>query len=184
MDRVHVILRLALLVALGAIGCSSVYWLLYLALPALAALRISQKSGERYLTEDGPRITNVLRWLAGAYAYLWLLTDRFPTGEPGGAVELALEPSGAPTIGSSLLRLVTSIPALLLLAVLSIAATLLWVIGAIVILLRGRQPHAIAGFFEAMLRYQFRLVAYHLSLVESYPSFAETPPAELQAGAV
>ncbi|HEU4577503.1 MAG TPA: hypothetical protein VFS67_04560 [Polyangiaceae bacterium] len=40
-ERVHLALRLLLLVALGTIGCSTVYWLAYLMLPALAALLIA-----------------------------------------------------------------------------------------------------------------------------------------------
>jgi CBS domain-containing protein len=43
MARIHVIIRLALLLAIGAIGCSSFYWLLYLTIPAIAALLIAQK---------------------------------------------------------------------------------------------------------------------------------------------
>jgi hypothetical protein len=62
------------------------------------------------------------------------------------------------------------------LAVLSIAAGLLWLLGAIAILVRRRMPHAIRSFLALTLRYQFRLAAYHLSLVERYPSFEEVPP--------
>jgi hypothetical protein len=74
---------------------------------------------------------------------------------------------------------VNSLPALLVLAVLSIAASLLWVVGAIAILVRRRLPHAIGSFLALTLRYQFRLVAYHLSLVERYPSFEEAPLAPI-----
>jgi hypothetical protein len=176
LDRVHVAVRLALLLALAAIGCSSLYWLLYLSLPALVALLISSKGPERYLAEDGPRLVRALRWLAGAYAYLWLLTDAFPTGDGDAAVQLEVETGGAPTMGSALLRLVYSLPALLLLAILSFAATILWIIGAIAILVTRRLPRAFASFFAVTLQFQFRLAAYHLSLVERYPSLAETPP--------
>src|SRR6185503_15779715 len=102
--RVHVVTRAALLLALGAVGTSSLYWVLYLALPALAALVIIQKGGERALAEDAPRTVRVLRWLASAYAYLWLLTDALPTRQ-GGPVELSIEPGAPPTPTSALLRL-------------------------------------------------------------------------------
>jgi hypothetical protein len=118
------------------------YWFLYLALPALAALLISPKGPQRYFAEDGPRIVPVLRWVAGAYAYLWLLTDAFPTGEAGGAVELQVQSGGAPSTSSALLRLVYSLPALVLLAVRSVAAGFLWLIGAGAILFRRRLPAA------------------------------------------
>lgn len=170
MDRVHVLIRIALLAALGAVGCSSVYWLLYVALPAIAALLISQKGSERYLADDGHGIARALRWLAGAYAYVWLLTDTFPTSESGMPVDLEIEAGGSPTTASAVLRLLSSLPALLLLAVLSLAAAFLWPIGALLILVHRRIPAAIADFFALKVRYQFRLVAYHLSLVDEYPS--------------
>jgi hypothetical protein len=179
MARVHVVIRLALLLALGALGVSSLYWLLYLVLPAIAALVISQRGAPRYLSEDAPRIVRVLRWLAGAYAYLWLLTDAFPTPEPGGAVELEVEVAGSPTPSSALLRILNSLPALLILVLLSMAASIVWLIGAVVILIRQRMPAALASFLGLTLRYQFRLAAYHLSLVDRYPSFEEESAAHV-----
>ncbi len=184
MQRVQVVVRLALLAALAAIGCSSVYWLLYLALPAGAALFLSRDGGERYLGEDSRAVLRVLRWLAGAYAYLWLLTDALPNADPGGPVELTVQVGGRPTVASALIRLVTSLPALVLLVVLSIAASLLWIIGAVWILATERLPPAIADFIAMKLRYQFRAVAYHLSLVEPYPSLPEEPLAHSPGSAV
>ncbi|MGZ3441892.1 MAG: DUF4389 domain-containing protein [Polyangia bacterium] len=168
-------IRLLLLAALGTLGCSSLYWLLYLAIPALAALMLSTKGFERYFAEDAPQLTRALRWLAAAYAYLWLLTDAAPTSQESGPVELQIETSGTPTTSSALLRLFTSIPSLLLLAILSFAAGVLWVIGAIVILIRARPSAGIADYMALTLRYQFRLVAYHLSLVDRYPSLESAP---------
>jgi hypothetical protein len=178
MEPVHVVIRIALLAALGAVGCSSLYWLLYLALPAIAALLISRKGSERYLAEEGPAIVRVLRWLAAACAYLWLLTDAVPTSEAGGPVELEITTGGSPKTGSALLRLISSLPALLLVAVLSLAAALLWPIGAVVILAYRRTPTAVADFLTLTLRYQFRLVAYRLSIVDAYPSL-EVPVTNL-----
>ena len=168
--RVHIVIRLALLLAVGVIGCASLYWMLYLALPALVAMVVMQKGGDHYIAEDAPRVVRVLRWLAGAYAYLWLLTDVLPTTSGAGAVEVEIEASGKPTAASSLSRLLSTLPALLLALVLSMAASLLWVIGAIAVLVNERMPAAIADFLEMALRFQTRLTAYHLSLVEQYPS--------------
>lgn len=178
MERIHVVVRLVLLLALGTVGCSSIYWLLYLALPAVVALRIASIGSTRYIAEDSSRITRALRWIAGAYAYLWLLTDAFPTDEGGASVELAIEPAGAPTVRSALLRLLYSVPAVLLLALLSIAAGILWVIGALAVLIARRVPPGIAAFLSLTLCYQFRLFAYHLSLVDRYPSLETAPQIE------
>lgn len=174
MQRIHVFIRLVLLAALGTLGWSSVYWLAYLALPGVAALLLATEGPERYFAEDAPKIARVLRWLASAYAYLWLLTDELPTAE-GGTVTLEVDVGGKPTPASALLRLVTSIPALLLLTLMSFAAGVLWIIEAIVILLRARPSVAIGDFLALTLRYQFRLIAYHVSLVDRYPSLESAP---------
>ena len=173
-NRVQVVVRLATLAALAAIGCSSIYWVLYVALPVLAALLLSRDGAERYLAGDAPRIVRVLRWFAGAYAYLWLLTDT-PPGAEASPVELTVDAGGRPAAASALFRVVTSLPALLLLAILSMVAAVLWIVGAIAILATERVPQAITDFIAMKLRYQFRLVAYHLSLVDEYPVLVDSP---------
>ena len=171
-SRIHVITRLLLLLAIGALGWSAVYWALYLALPAVAALLI-QRDGERYLSEDAPRAVRVLRWFASAYGYLWLLTDVLPTAQ-GSPVDLQVAPTGNPTPTSALLRIFTSIPAVALVAVLSLAGSLVWIVGAVAILLTQQMPEGIAGFLAMTLRVQFRLIAYHLSIVDRYPSLEQS----------
>jgi hypothetical protein len=171
--RIHVLIRLILLMGLGALGWSSLYWLLYLMLPAGAALVLAQKGSARYLADDAPRITRVLGWLAGIYAYLWLLTDRWPTNESR-PVALSIVPNGTPTPASALARLVYTIPALLLLTLASIVAAILWLAGALAILVRRRLPEMISDYLTLVLTYRFRLIAYHLALVQAYPSFV--PP--------
>lgn len=177
MPRLHVVIRLVLLLALGTIGCSSIYWFLYLALPALVAAVVTQKGGPRYLSENAPRVVRVLRWFAGAYGYLWLLTNDLPTSE-GSHVDLQIAIGGAPTVASSLLRLLTSLPGFLLVAVISLAAALAWVVAAAFVLAVEQMPTMLADFLTLTLRVQFRLIAYHLSLVERYPSLEESLDAE------
>ena len=172
-ERIHVVIRILLLVALGMVGFSWAYCFLYLVLPALVALRLLNRGSERTFAEDAPRVVRVLRWLASACAYLALLTDVLPTAD-GSPVDLAVRPSGTPTATSALLRLLTSLPAVVVLALASVAAGILWIVGAALALVRRRMPRAIADFLALVLRYQFRLVAYHLSLVDRYPSFEES----------
>ena len=106
---------------------------------------------------------------------LWLLTDIPPTAEPG-PCELHVGVSGAAAPKAALLRLVTSIPALLLVVLLTIVAGVLWIVGAAFILAAERMPTMIGDFIELTLRTQFRLLAYHLSLVDVYPSLTEAAP--------
>jgi hypothetical protein len=174
LHRIHVAVRLVLLCALAMVGCSSMYWLLYLAVPALVALMVSGDGAQHYLGREAPAFVRALRWLAGAYAYLWLLTDAVPTDDASGPVQLEMRVEGVPTAGSALSRLVTSLPALLLLALMSLVATPLWIVGAVCILAVERMPAAITDFITMKLRYQFRLVAYHLSLVDAYPVVSDT----------
>jgi hypothetical protein len=168
-SRIHVVTRLLLLLAVGALGCSSLYGALYLALPAAAMLLVVRDGADRYLAEDASRIVRVLRWFASAYGYLWLLTDALPTTQ-GGPVDLQITPGGRPTPGSALLRVITTIPAAVLLALLGAVAGLAWIVGAMSILLTEQMPAVVADFLALTLRVQFRLVAYHLSLVDRYPS--------------
>jgi uncharacterized protein DUF4389 len=173
-SRVGVVIRIALLLGLATIGYSSIYWALYLMLPAVAALLVTRGAPE-YLEHDSPSIVRVLRWLAGAYAYVWLLTDALPTTEPGGPVELEIEVGGKPTVNSALSRLVTSLPALLVLVLLSVVSGVLWIVGALFALATERVPTAITDLLAMKVRYQFRLAAYHLSLVDAYPVLADLP---------
>jgi hypothetical protein len=173
--RIHLVVRLVLLTALGAIGCSSIYWFLYLALPALAAVLILQKGGSRYLSEDGATLSRGLAWLAAAYAYLWLLTDTVPTSGTSSPITLRIQAEGEPTAGSALMRLITSIPAVLVLVLLSFLGFAVWVLCAVSVLFAETSPVALREYLRLTLSYQFRLVAYHLALVDRYPSLEDAP---------
>jgi hypothetical protein len=167
--RVEVVIRLALLLALATVGYSSIYWCLYLAAPAVVALVVTKKGGAVYLAEDAPRVVRFLKWITTAYAYLWFLSNELPT-TGAGPIELHVEAGGTPTVGSALGRLVTSLPALLLVVVLSVAAGVIWLVAAGIVLATERMPASLADFLALSLRVQLRFAAYHLSLVERYPS--------------
>ena len=164
-------IRLLLLLVLGAIGCSSIYWLAYFLLPTLAALLILQSGGERYVSDDAPAITRTLRWVAAGYGYLWLLTDELPSTSKASPITLEIDAGGSPTPASALWRLVRSLPALVLLILCSFVSSFVWLLAALSILVSQRVPAALGEFLSATLRYQFRLIAYHLSLVDRYPAF-------------
>jgi len=140
-------------------------------LPAYAALLISQTSGDRYLREDAPAIVKVMRWVAAASAYLWLLTDQFPTSGAGNTVELEVEIGGTPSTSAALWRLVYSVPAVVIVMLLSFVAGLAWLVGAVAILVGRHLPVFIAELLAMMLGYRIRLLAYHLSVTDRYPSF-------------
>jgi hypothetical protein len=142
-------------------------------LPAVTAALLSRDGPARFFGADAPRTVRVLQWFAGLYGYLWLLTDQLPRLPEPGPVVLDVEVCGKPSLSSALARLVTSFPAALFLALLSAVAVPLWVCGAVSILAVGRVPAFVHDFLSMKLAYQFRLVAYHLSLVDAYPSIGD-----------
>jgi len=177
MGRAHVFLRILILVlASWIIGTWGWMGLLYLGLPAVAAILIAQKSGTRYLTENGDRITGWVAFVVGVLAYLALLTDELP-GASRQPVRLKVVRSGSPTVGGALLRIVKAIPSALMLALLSLVSSIVWLIAAISILLREQYPAPLWNFQYDVISWQAHLLAYLASLVEPYPPFTLDTPA-------
>jgi hypothetical protein len=170
----HVFVRLVVLLALGSAFWSSLYWILYLSLPAVAAVLLLQK-GPASAAVGAPRIVNVLRWVARTDAYLSMLTDELPSGDGGSVVVFEVDAGGEAGVVSALLRWVTSLPALLVLAVLSCVGSVVWIIGAVAVVATEQLPEWVASFLETLLRYRMRFLAYHLSLVQAYPSLHDAP---------
>lgn len=179
-DRVQLALRLVIAIALGWVGISA-GWLgcaLFLALPVIAAVAISTRGAQAYLDDTGPMVWRVVSWLLALSAYMLLLTDRFPAGEPTG-VQVQIRPDGHPTTGTALLRLIMSLPSGLVLAILGFVSSVLFVVGAVMILIEQQVPAGILGFQRGVLRWQARLAGYHASLVDEYPPFSfEADPAQ------
>lgn len=167
-QRAHVFLRIALLIVLGWLGHP--WGLLWLGLPVAAAILVAQKSGQRYLDEDGPTVTRVLHWILGVVAYLALLTDELP-GRGGHPVRFAVERSGSPTVGSALLRIVLAIPSLIVLAVLAFLGSIVWLIAAVLVLVTENYPDGLWRFLLGLVRWEAWLLAYLASLVDQYPPF-------------
>lgn len=168
--RVHAVLRLVLLFVLS--WFAHPFGLLWLGLPIVAAIVVSQKGGQRYLDETGPKVTRILRWIVGAIAYLALLTDALPGG--GGdrdPVRFEVERSGSPTVGSALLRILYVIPSLIVLAILGVAGAIVWVFSLVLILLKESYPESFWRFLRGLVRWEARLLAYLASLVDEYPPF-------------
>src|SRR5512141_1658722 len=82
LERIQLLLRIALAVVLGWFGVTAgwLVWALYALLPLIAAIAISSVGGTSYATDMGPKLWRVLTWLLQLSAYMMLLVDRFPTG--------------------------------------------------------------------------------------------------------
>jgi hypothetical protein len=171
-DRMQLLVRLALGIALGWLGIT-LGWLwsfAFVVLPVLAAVAISSGGSRYYQDALGPKIWRALSWFLAFSAYLLLVTDRLPTDEQ--PIRAELSPTGKPTIGSALLRLILSIPSAIALCFVGFVSCVFWAIGVFTILLSQRVPPSIVEFQTGFLRWQARLLAYHASLVEEYPPFS------------
>ena len=172
-DKAQVLLRILIVVVISVLQINNIiFGGTYLILPVVAAVLISQKGAEQYLAEaeDGP--TKWLRYLLAFYSYMALATDRFPTKQPEEIVQLNVEPSGSPTVGSALLRLILGIPHAIALAILGVVFAVVWVIAAISILVSGGYPGWASNYIRGYLRWNARFFAYMASLVDEYPPFS------------
>jgi hypothetical protein len=173
-DRVHIAIRVLILLIL-TFALAFMEWhyvVVYLAIPVVAAILISQRGAERYLAEANVDMTKWLRYLLAFYAYMSLLTDRLPNEEPKETLHFEVVTSGSPTAGSTLLRIILAIPSAIVLTLLGIVAAILMLYAAIMILIQETYPEGVYNFLRGVLRWEARLLAYMASLVDEYPPFA------------
>ncbi len=179
-DKAQVVLRVLVVFVLSFLQIGNiVLGGAYLLLPVIAAVLIAQKGAERYLAEAETGPTKWLRYLLGFYSYMALATDKIPTKEPEKVVQLNVQTTGSPTVGSTLLRIILAIPHAIVLGIVGIAFAVVWLIAAISILINGTYPDWAFNFIRGYLRWNARLFAYMASLVDEYPPFSfqngETP---------
>jgi hypothetical protein len=173
-DRTQLAIRI-LIIIVGSILIGALGWVhgaLYLAIPVLAAILISQKGAQTYFAESEQNMAMWLRYIIAAYAYLGLLTDKLPNDDPRQTLRFELAPSGEPTPGGVLLRIITAIPHYIVLAILGIVAAVLMLIAAIMILVNETFPSGIYNFLRGYLRWEARVLAYLAGFVQDYPPFA------------
>ena len=173
-DRTQVVIRI-LVILLLSILAGAFGWLMgivYLAVPVIAAILISQKGAATYLQEKGGPVLTLLRWYFAVYSYLLLLTDRFPSEKPEELVTFEVAPTGSPTVGSALLRLIYSIPSAIVVGLLGIVGFVIVVIAVISVLIQEQYPEGLYNFQLGIMRWQARLMGYHASFVQEYPPFA------------
>lgn len=172
MSRRHVLLRIAVLVFSSWIaGSTGGLGLVYLGFPVAAAILIARKGGGRYLSEDGGRVTGWIVFTVGLLAYVALLTDELP-GTSRQPVRCEIVTSGSPTATTALLRIVMAIPSALVLVLLGLVGWVVWLLGAISILLNESYPENLWNFQRGVVRWEARLLGYLASLVEPSPPFS------------
>ena len=176
MSRAHVFLRILILIlASWIVGAAGWLGLMWLGLPAAAAILISQKGEQRYLAENGERVTGWVAFIVAVLAYLALLTDELP-GAGRRPLRLEIVRSGSPTVATALLRILKAIPSALVLTLVGLVSCVVWLIAAISILRNEQYPEPLWNFQHDVIGWQARLLAYLASLVEPYPPFSLNTP--------
>jgi hypothetical protein len=161
--RTNVFIRI-----IGAIILGVVNWLVVVLLPLYAAFQISSQK-EKYLENETVR--GWLRSFIGLNAYVYLLTDEFD-GSKDASFRYDISPGGTPTVGGALLRYIMAIPHLLILSALGWVASVVWIIGSIMILISEDYAAGLFDINRGVVRWMARSVPYYASLVQEYPPFA------------
>lgn len=175
-SRIQLAVRFVAFVALGVAGLSfgGVFIFAYLALPVFAASRLARPgSAETYVTRDGPRILDTLRWFAAVSAWAGLISEHLPGSTPEETVRLEVERSAHPTTaGAALVRVISGIPSALVLGVLCWFGVLVWLWAAMSVLFVQRIGPGAFNYLVGLQRWSIRLLAYQASLVDDYPPFS------------
>ena len=172
-DKAQVALRVVIIIVVSFLQIGNIiFGGAYLILPVVAAVMIAQKGSEQYVAEAEQGPTKWLRYLLGFYSYMALATDKVPTSDPEQVVDLKVQTSGEPSVGSSLLRIILAIPHAIVLGLLGIIFAICWIIGAVAILISGTMPEWAANFIRGYLRWTANVMVYMASLVDEYPPFS------------
>lgn len=170
-DRGQTALRLLLIIVL--------YWLLnglvgiaWWALPVFAAILISQKGAQKYLEEAEKGPVTWIRLIMGFHQYAALLSDKLPLEHPAEIVNFKVQPSGTPSIGQALLRIILAIPHFIVLGIIGFIGAFVWFATMVSILLNGTYPEWGFNFLRGYMKWTARVLAYLASLVDEYPPFS------------
>jgi hypothetical protein len=129
----------------------------------------------------GDFIARVLQYQTGLYAYLYLLTDRYPpfTLSPVDSypAELDIEAPDRFNRAAVFFRVVLMIPALIVSSLVSGGAAIVLFFLWVITLISGRMPDSAFEALAVTLRYQLRWYAYGSLLTSEYPGgvFGDKP---------
>jgi hypothetical protein len=165
---------------------NSVVGIAWWALPVFGAILISQKGAQRYLEEAEKGPVTWIRLILGFWSYASLLSDKLPLENPAEVVDFKVQPTGSPSAGQALLRIILAIPHFLVLGIIGFIGAFVWFFTMIAILMNGTYPDWGFNYLRGYLRWYARVLAYLASLVDEYPPFSfsdsdsaapATPPA-------
>jgi len=123
-----------------------------------------------------------LRYAAQTYAYLFLLTDRYPNSDPSwpepapapASPAITLHPDGDDLRRSRVsvfFRLLLTFPHFVWLFLWSVAAFVAVVLNWFAVVFTGRSPEALHRFLAVYLRYEIQVFAYLFLVANPFPGF-------------
>jgi hypothetical protein len=134
-------------------------------------------------------------YTAQAYAYLLLVTDRYPNADPEAVgprwslpthpVRLALGDDGRRSRLTVFFRLLLALPHLVWLTLWSFAALVAALVNGIYALVRGRSAEPLHRFLAAYVRYSTHVTAFVTLVANPFPGFTGEPgyPVDVSIGA-
>jgi hypothetical protein len=131
-------------------------------------------------------LAEALALVAIVWLTLWLVNNPAPFG-PEGANGASGSWNGALNWGSGgqsilILRVLAAVPHLIIVAVLSFIAFLIWIVVQWVILIVAYYPRGLYDLVVGIVRWQTRVTAYTLGLLDRYPPFTFDPSLTVNAG--
>lgn len=123
----------------------------------------------------------VLRYAAQAWAYVFLLTDRYPNSDPREPASLQPVPEQPVRLRvdddlrrsrlTVFFRFLLTFPHIVWILLWSIASLVVAILNWIVTLVRGRPPRAFHRFLSAFVRYEAHVLAYLFLVANPFPGF-------------
>jgi hypothetical protein len=120
----------------------------------------------------------LLRFSARVHAYLWLMSDTYPSTDEEQYVHLDFPAPDGERLSRwlPLVKWLLAIPHYVVLFLLGIAAVVSVIVAWFAILFTGRYPRGLFEFVEGVMRWGNRVTAYALVLVtDEYPPFSLDP---------
>ena len=167
-QRVHLLLRIGLWVVVTYLFNS----FLLLAGPVISAVLVAQRGDQSFHERYGEIYGKVVAFIMGLQGYMFFASDDFPEWGEGGSLRYDYTPTGEPTVGSALLRIIMVIPHLIALWVVGILALALGFVAAVTVLFPQSVPHGVWKFLMGYVAWDARVLTYFLSMVEEYPPFS------------
>ena len=167
-QRVHLLLRIGLWIVVTYLFNS----FLLLAGPVISAVLVAQRGDQNFHERYGEIYGKGVAFMMGLQGYMFFASDDFPEWGEGGSLRYDYTPTGEPTVGSALLRIIMVIPHLIALWIVGLLALALGFVAAVTVLFSQSVPHGVWKFLMGYVAWDARVLTYFLSMVEEYPPFS------------